>query len=172
MLKGGYQILNFDGIDIVENTDINIPNIYVKLMQTNKPILVSGFSIYRDTFVSVEMVEESFTIKDFYGYNITINKHDIVRCVKSNNAVGINPIFLDIIFDPAEPIMHNLTGIYNIVANYTNNPLIIVIFNGEYQLIKSVSDGDGDNTKWVTIVSGSEIYRIQVFENDDYIKGE
>lgn len=81
MVKGGYQIINFNGVKFTKNTSMQLSNIYDKIEGTNKAILLSGLNVdgvdYRDVMCTPIVIGDSYVIKVF-GFRIYISDIDIV----------------------------------------------------------------------------------------------
>lgn len=75
MLKGGYQILNLEGIAFTSGISQTVRNAYEAIEGTRKAILVSGLEVdgveYRDTFVDFTVKSGNF-VGVVNGIRITI----------------------------------------------------------------------------------------------------
>lgn len=81
MIKGGYQIINFNDKNHELNVGIIHEGIYEKIEGTRKAILISGLVIdnveYHDVFVFPRVVGSNFMFK-IDEFNVTIEDTDVV----------------------------------------------------------------------------------------------
>lgn len=81
METGGYQIIDFKGVQFELNTGQTIKGVYDQLESTRKAILLSGLNVggteYHDIFPSLKVSGTDYTL-DCYGYTITITDDDLV----------------------------------------------------------------------------------------------
>lgn len=100
MVKGGYQIINFNGVKLTKNTIDRISNIFDKIDGTNKAILLSGLNVdgvdYRDVVCTPILIRGRYVIKVF-GFRIYISANDSVTVedeilfLGENIDIGQNP---------------------------------------------------------------------------------
>ena len=87
MTKGGYQIINFNDVDL--STPKTIKGIYSKIANTRKALLFSGVKVNgmlcRDTFVTVENAGTSYVgalyAEDGTMITLSINNNDLVEYI-------------------------------------------------------------------------------------------
>lgn len=127
MVKGGYQIINFNGVKFIKNTPMKLSNIYDKIEGTDKAILLSGLNVngvdYRDIMCTPIVNETSYVIKAF-DFSIDISDTDIVT-------VG------DDIIDLGE-INVATAGTHN-VSQYVYN-LLEDCINGKFSTLRAYYD--------------------------------
>lgn len=85
MIKGGYHIVDFKGINLsTTNTDgVTINGIYDSIENSyNKPLLFTGLTIENveknDVYESVTIGENTYTVT-LYTHTVTITNDDIVK---------------------------------------------------------------------------------------------
>lgn len=92
MLKGGYQIINLDGVDLRTDIGMQYEGLYEKIEGTRKPIIISGISIdgteYHDAYVTPKVIGGSYEF-DVYGYHFRVQDNDVVSVTKSLSSVSI-----------------------------------------------------------------------------------
>lgn len=118
MVKGGYQIINFSGVEFTKDTPMQLSNIYDKIEGTDKAILLSGLNVngidYRDVMCTPIVIGNSYVIKVF-GFRIYISDIDIVRV--EDEILDTNWDFNDVSFIVNDNVMSRfvecLYGNYN-----------------------------------------------------------
>lgn len=87
MLKGGYQIINLDGVNFKNSTPINVKGIHDTIEGTRKQIMLSGITYtdieQRDMFVNFKNSSGTFT------GNITLYSGEATITIGSDDNVTI-----------------------------------------------------------------------------------
>lgn len=80
MVEGGYQIINFKGIEFTKYTPKQLSYVYDKINRTDKTILLSGLNVdgvdYRDSMCTPIVFGNKYVIKTL-GFRISITKTDV-----------------------------------------------------------------------------------------------
>lgn len=79
MSKGGYQIIDLKGANLVQEVPVKIEGIYDKIEGTTKPLLFTGVVIdgkeYRDIYPTVAVLMDYFRV-NMYDKYFLINADD------------------------------------------------------------------------------------------------
>lgn len=67
MNKGGYQILDLNGIEFVDSEEYVIDGIFNKISETRKPILVTNFVLDGPNKIKMRDVFAMFTLETYEG---------------------------------------------------------------------------------------------------------
>lgn len=134
MVKGGYQIINLDGVVHNDGSGVTHEGIYERINATQKPIMFSGINIngvdYHDCYVEPKVKGSNYEFK-IYGYKVTVTNSDVVTFkVSDDGGYSIKTIAIDNDFDtnptytPSEEVYRRLLdGLQNIpfkiIYNYT-----------------------------------------------------
>ena len=82
MAKGGYQIIDLKGANLVEGTPVKVDGIYDKIEGTTKPLLFTGVVIdgkeYRDVYPTVGVLMDYFRV-NMYDRYFLINADDEIQ---------------------------------------------------------------------------------------------
>ena len=76
MNKGGYQILDLNGIVFNDGEDYTIDGIFNKISETRKPILITNFTLRAANNVKMRDVFAEFTLE------IDLDTHE--KCYRAN----------------------------------------------------------------------------------------
>ena len=91
MVKGGYQIINLDGVVHNVGSGVTHEGIYERIDGTQKPIMLSGLNVggteYHDSYVTPKVVGSNYVI-EVYDFKITITANDrVIVNIKESNAI-------------------------------------------------------------------------------------
>lgn len=133
MVKGGYQIINLDGVIHTLGLGMVHEGIYERIEGTQKPIMISGINIngfdYHDCYVEPKVNGSNYEF-EMYGYNVTINDVDVVTVIKTPSS-SINSYDLgehDFSTGPSSVDEETYAGIQD---NISNIPFkVAFVFNG------------------------------------------
>lgn len=144
MVKGGYQIINFNGVELKKGTPKQISNIYDKIEGTDKSILLSGLNVngvdYRDIFCESIVVGDGYVIKAF-GFKISISDIDKVTVE--------DDIITDEILD---------------LTFFGSNPTNVQLDRDEYYRLTKCSDGASIIVK---LIKNDTTYSCKFISADD-----
>lgn len=92
MVKGGYQIINLDGVAHNVGSGVTHEGIYERIDGTQKPIMLSGLNVggtdYHDSYVTPIVVGSNYVI-EVYDFKITINANDsVIVNIKESSAIA------------------------------------------------------------------------------------
>lgn len=142
MVKGGYQIIDFNGVELRKNISMQFSNIYEKIEGTSKAILLSGLNVdgidYRDVFCTPIVIGSSYVIKVF-NFRIYISDDDIVRVEDEILFLGDNISLTDSNEQEVSPYVYNrleecLRGNFSTFKAGDNNPEYITIVGCDTKL--------------------------------------
>ena len=92
MVKGGYQIINLDGVVHTLGLGMVHEGIYERIEGTQKPIMVSGINIggfdYHDCYVEPKVNGSNYEF-EMYGHKVSISDVDVVTITKSQLFVDL-----------------------------------------------------------------------------------
>lgn len=131
MVKGGYQIINLDGVVHNYGSAVTHEGIYERIKGTQKPIMISGINIdgaeYHDCYVEPKEKGSNYEF-NIYGYKVTVTNSDVVTFKISDDGGGssIKTITIDHDFGtnstytPSEALYNRLVdGLNNIPFKIT-----------------------------------------------------
>lgn len=123
MVKGGYQIINLDGVVHNVGSGVTHEGIYERINGTQKPIMISGINIngleYHDCYVEPNVNGSNYEF-NIYGYKATVSNADAVifteaegssiKTITIDNDFGTNKTYT-----PSQELYNNLIdGLNNI----------------------------------------------------------
>lgn len=145
MINGGYQILNFNGVNINNNEKVKIVDIFTKLNTTNKAVLVSGLAVngvvLNDFFV--QLIKENNTVKlNSPTFVITIDNEDNISITQTSTVSPIPVTKITVLGD-----VHNIP------------------FRTEFDIVVV-----GDNTtEGIILLADNEVGNIDVYTAQDSV---
>ena len=135
MVKGGYQIINLDGVVHNDSSAVTHEGIYERIAGTQKPIMISGINIdgveYHDCYVEPEVKGSNYEFK-MYGYKVTVTNSDVVTFKVSDDGGGssIKTITIDHDFGTSNTYTPS-EALYNRLLDGLNNIPFKIIYNYE-----------------------------------------
>lgn len=133
MVKGGYQIINLDGVVHNDGLAVTHEGIYERIAATQKPIMISGINIdgveYHDCYVEPKVKGSNYEFK-IYGYKVTVTNSDVVTFTVSDDGGGssIKTITIDNDFGTNSTYTPSEV-LYNRMVDALNNIPFKIIYN-------------------------------------------
>lgn len=163
MVKGGYQIINFSGVEFTKNTPMQLSNIYDKIEGTDKAILLSGLNVngidYRDVMCTPIVIGNSYVIKAF-GFRIYISDIDIVTV--EDEILSLDGY--DFSVNPSQTVSY---GIYNRLQECLNGNYRTFKIGYNDSIYYSTFIGSHPESNMLYFVIGTEIKTLYI-ENNEY----
>lgn len=147
MVKGGYQILNFNDTNFRVDIPMEIKGIYDKIEGTRKAILISGLIIdgveLHDFYAKPKVVGSSFVF-DVLGYSVEISDIDIITITKDVIVIEPNIVATGTYYEIDEETYNKLNKI-----NYKNISTKIDITYAGRRYLCSVLSFNGEKITMV-----------------------
>lgn len=121
MVKGGYQIINFDGVEFRTGISMQCEGLYEKIEGTRKAILLSGLTVdgkeYHDVYINPQIFTYSFLF-DCGDFILDISDRDICTVYPKNIHLGYDGVAANIVGDPFVISANNAKAFKYAVLNY------------------------------------------------------
>ena len=132
MVKGGYQIINLDGVVHNDGSGVTHEGIYERIKGTQKPIMISGINIngsdYHDCYVEPNVKNSNYEFK-MYGYKVTVTNSDVVTfTISDDGGSSIKTISIDNDFSTNSTYTPN-AALYKRLEDALNNIPFKIIYN-------------------------------------------